>query len=1085
MNNLHINSMEHQTLKDRLLGKDNIFKAIYALDSYVFERGLLSKEDIQLLYQLRDSHNTDLIERTIYRCNEKLNSLLSHREELFGIKVFFRFKSMEEDGIIKFRPLHTTSLENLVCMIALLRPLMFDEQGHKISLSGICKLIPHNFYGNLPSTQTESLFVPWKQQYKRYSENLLQRYRILTETKEYTQEVCLDLKDFFPSVSPFWVYQFIFDKLKSVWTDANDVDCLKQILCKLLFFKIENKDLDVWKSVYYPNMDMDKQETYYNRGIAQGLPQSYFFGNLVMTEIAKFNDRHFPGDSYYYVDDSVIYTNGLDNEKFAKKIADINSELSNRFIIEGNRIKEIKKLLTEDAALFQQNLKSGYVVQLHPNGKSFYSNIQEKDGTHGGILPMMAKEVSVAGNLFDNMDEYDDQMSLSKINALLELIDDNLNKYKKYIDDVNKQSQAKMLKRYRKFFLFRKKLILLKNDDEEANDTQELTNLTKLLGDKELKNQLLRDFNQEVFMAEILLRLNNCSQDAANKLIKQVEEFENELAPNDRCANLYFQTSLKATEWIQKYRKLYDSYDTLNYAMRHVSVQMIPESRQFKTLLDVFSTEDVIKSIYKVPEYATNVCACSDEFKRKILNSYLSVMFGVELNDTFNFFKRNRFHTLHYFEVRTLAFVRNKNFRMTDFSAFMQLLCRNNEQPSSYIGIDANLLSILGIFVNKVRNPRHVDSLICTHQLVSGLWMNGSKFMHQYTLHNQDHAITLIRQSLKLVKHIDYLGLKQYDFFVLFLACYLHDISMVINPQLKTFNKTPSDSDIILTQCISDLYELFHSKQKEDLSLWKDFLVNIFGRVYDYFENAQRKTHAEDSALFLINHDKNFFSYIEPAILQLVANIGASHGYDTIEVYGRKSKAKDELFSVKCMMILIRLADVMDITNERVNYYLLKENFQHFSLESKFHWISHHITKGITILSEYQNIEKNNIQETIRVIMELNTNNLIPMDSRMGKPRCKGCNLKIQQKGSGKLMAYGIKETKEEVCTYETNCPLLCVWIRRKHEYLFNELIELKRYINQVNLPLFTTNIELIVKLSENDQLDSEFFDAILERLEN
>ena len=226
--------------------------------------------------------------------------------------------------------------------------------------------------------------------------------------------------------------------------------------------------------------------------------------------------------------------------------------------------------------------------------------------------------------------------------------------------------------------------------------------------------------------------------------------------------------------------------------MRHVSVQMIPESRQFKTLLDVFSTEDVIKSIYKVPEYATNVCACSDEFKRKILNSYLSVMFGVELNDTFNFFKRNRFHTLHYFEVRTLAFVRNKNFRMTDFSAFMQSLCRNNEQPSSYIGIDANLLSILGIFVNKVRNPRHVDSLICTHQLVSGLWMNGSKFMHQYTLHNQDHAITLIRQSLKLVKHIDYLGLKQYDFFVLFLACYLHDISMVINPQLKTFNKTPS-----------------------------------------------------------------------------------------------------------------------------------------------------------------------------------------------------------------------------------------------------------------------------------------------------
>ncbi len=1081
MNNTHLNRMEHKTLKDRLLSDDNIFKAIYTLDSYVFERGLLQKEDIQLLYQLRDSHNTDLIEQSIHRCNEKLNSLLSNREDLFGIKVFFRFKSKEEDGTIKFRPLHTTSLENLICMIALLRPLMFDEQENKISLSGICKLIPHNFYGNLPSTQIESLFIPWKQQYKRYSENLLQRYKTLTETKEYTQEVCLDLKDFFPSVSPYWVYQFIFDKLKSVWTNANDINCLKQILCKLLFFKIENEDLDAWKDIYYPNINIDAQNNYYNRGIAQGLPQSYFFGNLVMTEIAKFNAQYFPGDSYYYVDDSVIYTNGLDNKKFKDTIADINTELSNRFRVEGNRIKEIKELLTEDAALFQQKLKSSYIVQLHPNGKSFYSNIQEKDGTHGGILPLMAKEVSNAGNLFDNMDEYDDQMSLSKINALLELIDNNLKEYKKYTDDINKQSQAKMLKRYRKFFLFRKKLILLKNDDEEDDDD---INLNKILGDKELRNQLLHDFDQEIFMAEILLRLNNCSQEDANKLIKQVEEFENGLAPNGQCTNLYFQTSLKATEWIQKYRKLYDVYDSLNYAMRHVPVQVSSESRQLKALLDVFSTENIIETIYKVPEYAKNVCACSDEFKRKILNAYLSVMFGVELNETFNFFKSNRFHTLRYFEVRTLAFVRNRNFRMNDFSAFMQSICRN-EQLSSYIGIDANLLSILGIFVNKVRNPRHVDSLICTHQLVSGLWMNGSKFMHQYTLHNQDHAITLIRLSLKLIKHIDYLGLKQNDFFVLFLACYLHDVSMVINPQLKTFNKTPSDSDTILTQCISDLYELSHNKQQEDLSIWKDLLLNIFGRVYDYFENAKRKTHAEDSAQFLTNHAKNFFSYIEPAILQLVVNIGASHGYDTIEVYGRKSKAKDELFSVKCMMILIRLADVMDITNERVNYYLLKENFQHFSLESKFHWISHHITKGVTILSEYQNIEKNTIQETIRIIMELNTNNLIPIDSRKGKSQCEGCNFKIRQKDGRKLMVYDIKETKEEVCAYETNCPLLCVWIKRKHEYLFNELIELKRYINQVNLPIFTTNIELTVKLSEKDQLDPEFFDAILERLEN
>lgn len=1078
---------KHISLKNRLLSKDNIFKAIYTLDSYVFERGLLCDEDKELLCRLKDCHNKELIDRTIEDCQKILEKLLTEKDFLFDLMVYFRFKSKDKDGTIKYRPLHITSLKNLICMIAMLRPLMLDEQGDKIHLSGLCKLIPHNFYGNLPSTKSESLFIPWKIQYKKYTEDILQRYKILTETKEYTQEVCLDLKDFFPSISPYWMYQYALEKLKPIWTEQEDIDCLKQFLCKLLFFKILNEDMHEWETVYYPKIELEEQTVYYNRGIAQGLPQSYFFGNLAMIEIAKLNASTFHGESYYYVDDSVIYTNGLDENIFAEKIQSTNKAIESRFNVPENIIQEVDALIGKEVASFQHKLAVGYKIKLHDTEKSFYCEIQEKDGTHGGILPLMAKEVSIAGHLFDNMDKYDDQMSLSKINALLQVITHYLQTYQKQANSTNKQSQIKMLKRYRKFFLFRKKFIMLKTDNLEIEDS--VDNFKKSLENSQKIEQLLENFDQEIFMAEAQLLLANCTKQKAKELLETIEKMERRLFENPSREHLYFHTTLAATQILQKYQQSYSTYDTLRHIMRHAPAQLASESQKIKTLQKVFSSndEEIIRYIYpQLPDYATNVCTHSDEFKRKILNAYLSAVLNVDLDDAFTIYKKNSFHTTRYFDVRVLAFVRNKVFKMDDFRTFILSLLKK-EQQYSFTGIDANLLSILGLYVHKVRNPRHVDSLICTHQLVSGLWMNGSKFMHQYTLHNQDHAITLIRLSLKLIKHIDYLGLKQNDFFVLFLACYLHDISMVINPQLKMFNKTPSESDSVLTKCIIELHHLSTSERKRDMSAWKNMLLGIFGEVYDYFENAKRKIHADESANFVLSHSDNFFSYIEPAILQLVANIGASHGYDTTEIYGRRSTARNELFSVKYLMILLRLADVMDITSERVNYYLLKENFQHFSTISKFHWISHHITNYVEPLTLYT-VTKNknvNIQEKISIIMELNTNNLVPFTNK--KMKCESCKMRLEEEDTTKKIILSIGEKKDE-CTYpqqkSSYCPLLCVWTRKKHDYLFNELIELKKYINQVNLPLFNTDIEVVIKLAENDKLDPEFFDAVLAFLE-
>lgn len=45
----------------------------------------------------------------------------------------------------------------------------------------------------------------------------------------------------------------------------------------------------------------------------------------------------------------------------------------------------------------------------------------------------------------------------------------------------------------------------------------------------------------------------------------------------------------------------------------------------------------------------------------------------------------------------------------------------------------------------------------------------------------------------------------------------------------------------------------------------------------------------------------------------MIAKVSESHGWDSIHVYSLKSEAKEELVSIKYMMILIRMADLLDL----------------------------------------------------------------------------------------------------------------------------------------------------------------------------
>lgn len=97
-------------------------------------------------------------------------------------------------------------------------------------------------------------------------------------------------------------------------------------MIKLLVCKISNLDSHT-SQIYYGSIP-ESEQIPFGLGIPQGLPQSYFLGNICMIEISKIFEKYFQGKSLYYVDDSVIFSNDIkDSEDFRDKLKKINEDI--------------------------------------------------------------------------------------------------------------------------------------------------------------------------------------------------------------------------------------------------------------------------------------------------------------------------------------------------------------------------------------------------------------------------------------------------------------------------------------------------------------------------------------------------------------------------------------------------------------------------------------------------------------------------------------------------------------------------------------------------------------------------------------
>ena len=133
------------TYRDYLLSDENIYHAIYSMESYVFDYNLLDIGDKIRYHRLKDKFSEKCIDATINKVRERIEKLLDEGEYI-SAKVYFRPKKIENDGKVVFRPLHTTDLITQIAIVSMLHLFIYDRtEDDRLILSNLSRLIPANF----------------------------------------------------------------------------------------------------------------------------------------------------------------------------------------------------------------------------------------------------------------------------------------------------------------------------------------------------------------------------------------------------------------------------------------------------------------------------------------------------------------------------------------------------------------------------------------------------------------------------------------------------------------------------------------------------------------------------------------------------------------------------------------------------------------------------------------------------------------------------------------------------------------------------------------------------------------------------
>lgn len=994
------------SIKDKICDSRNIYAAMYALPGFLKETGLVGcvrNEDVELLQSLRRSRYI-VNESFLEECKSVLEDKFDKDDDLFTVRLFFKYKG-EKDGKADYRPIHTADIKTLVCLQAIANVLMFDDDldGGTRQLSPLAKLVPQNFYGNRLDTKPEYLYKKWSSKYEEYVKVSIEKHKLYKDNGKYTHEGYLDIKNFFPNINVNYLANYIDGRLDGLC----DKDELRRALCLLFCFQIDSGDSlsESEKEIYYGKDGVKSKPSYFTKGLPQGLPHCAFFANLYMIRVKDILESVIPCDACYYVDDMTIFS-CLDIAGLKDKVKEANKSLAGQLAC-GTRG------LHKDYDNFTSQL--AYEVQLHDDDAKCSSIALTADHKTLSNLSVLSRRTScVQRDLFFPIKDSTTEATLSQVGCLTEAIS------KELATERGGAVEALYRKRLESFYKF------------YVNRRDSLAAKPKCASSDALIEDLSKLFDKGLLQAAYRRRLGD-PRENGEEIAGKVKAFDKEKAGGKIADNrLYFaadsahyRESLPHSAKVPAYACLYDELTS-----------RIGNARQ-----DVF---EQLGKDYEIIDHRSFVYKSSNKFQRDYKLALACLILHIPLT-TGNAYVTAHYKQLTWNELRVVHYLRQNGFNQQRFKQFLNSV-RQDEKSGRYSGqADLSLAKVSPLFIQCVKGHLHNDHLLLAHHYVYSMWKNGSKFLHFFTLHNVEHSIELVEKSTEVERCMSIYQLSSYDHYLLFLACYLHDISLVDYPDVLAF------------------------PEKSIVPADKDAYADAYKKVDAYFENEIRTTHPNDSAELVRRGDG--LSFLEDTTRDLVAAISRSHGMDSSDVYPKDlrhgEKKHDYLLrSVHLLYLktILRLADSLDMSQERVSPLYLNKVEQYMPEVSRFHWMSHLAVKECCLQSKYELNNKDghswlapeNLRENVRVNITMNGNLALnagtcyrdKCDSMSTKADSEGCTTRIGEK---------------EHCGFRSgnHCPLVCKWMRTKNKYLNEELANISKMANAGDDRLFTTTIDV------------------------
>ena len=181
--------------------------------------------------------------------------------------------------------------------------------------------------------------------------------------------------------------------------------------------------------------------------------------------------------------------------------------------------------------------------------------------------------------------------------------------------------------------------------------------------------------------------------------------------------------------------------------------------------------------------------------------------------------------------------------------------------------------------------------------------------------------------------------------------------------------------------------------------------------------------------------------------------------------------------------MLIRLADLMDVANDRVNYHLLRQNLTHLSLTSKFHWISHLVTDCIELRTMYDIPKKENGELSKKQIMETGNFDLhLNFQQLTTIPNTRICKCRKCLLGEHCITISILSGENHTKRAFKSHAPFcVCGW---QKTWVVETRANCFKWISFfVDNSMFKTYVNLYIYYRNDMKLDSDMFDSIQEYL--